>query len=135
MREIVNAPHLAEDDYPRIEQSLGSDASCGNQVPLAAGAALVATSTPEQSVTLDMPGKLAELLRATELDDAERAALDQGADRTTRAGYALRIAAAPAVRCQPLGVPQGAPTVPDAAHKARRGYENRVNTLVAAVQR
>lgn len=97
MREIVNAPHLAEDDYPRIEQSLGSDASCGNQVPLAAGAALVAISTPEQSVTLDMPGKLAELLRATEPDDAELAALDQGV--TVRRGRVTRCASPPLPPC------------------------------------
>ncbi|MEU0807926.1 hypothetical protein [Streptomyces sp. NPDC005970] len=33
---------------------------------------------PELPVTLDMPGKVAEFLRTTELEPAERAALDQG---------------------------------------------------------
>lgn len=32
----------------------------------------------ELPVTLDMPGKVADFLRAAELDDVERAALDQG---------------------------------------------------------
>ncbi|WP_413801225.1 hypothetical protein [Streptomyces iranensis] len=63
------------------------------------------------------------------------ALLGQRPPGPTRPGHAPRIAAAPAVRRQPLGGPQGAPTVPDAAHKARREYENRIDTLVAAVQR
>ncbi|MFJ8754503.1 hypothetical protein ACIREO_35080 [Streptomyces sp. NPDC102441] len=33
---------------------------------------------PEPPVVLDMPGKVAGFLRAAELDDAERATLDQG---------------------------------------------------------
>ncbi|MFF8993708.1 hypothetical protein ACF09H_27985 [Streptomyces sp. NPDC014983] len=33
---------------------------------------------PELPVTLDMPGKIADFLRATELDTVERAVLDQG---------------------------------------------------------
>ncbi|MFD4749160.1 recombinase family protein [Streptomyces rubiginosohelvolus] len=39
---------------------------------------------PELPVTLDMPGKVADYLRTTELEPAERAALDQGA--TVRRG-------------------------------------------------
>ncbi|MFB7669444.1 hypothetical protein ACFC1R_36965 [Kitasatospora sp. NPDC056138] len=41
------------------------------------------TPGPELVVTLDMPGKAADFLRAAELDDAERATLDQArSDRT-----------------------------------------------------
>ncbi|MFD7501008.1 hypothetical protein [Streptomyces sp. NPDC059850] len=57
------------------------------------------TPAPETAVTLDMPGKVADFLRTTELEPAERAALDQGV-----------------------------PAVP-AQRKARREYENRVSTL------
>ncbi|MDO0930089.1 recombinase family protein [Streptomyces sp. TG1A-8] len=88
----------------------------------------------ELSATLDMPGKVADFLRAAELEPAERAALDQGV--TVRGGqsYTLRVSTTPAVhrqllaRCQPLDAAQGTPAVP-AQRKARREYENRVTTL------
>ncbi|MFJ4633882.1 hypothetical protein [Streptomyces sp. NPDC088847] len=63
---------------------------------------------PELQITLDMPGKVADYLRANDLEPAERAALDQGATVRRGQGYTLRISAAPAVhrqvlaRCQPL---------------------------------
>ncbi|MFF3091478.1 resolvase [Streptomyces nojiriensis] len=88
-------------------------------------------------VTLDMPGKVDDYLRTTELEPAEpaeRAALDQGATVRRGQGYTLRVSAAPAVhrqllaRCQPLGGAQGVPAVP-AQRKARREYENRVSAL------
>ncbi|MCQ8192669.1 recombinase family protein [Streptomyces rugosispiralis] len=91
---------------------------------------------PELPVTLDMPGKVADFLRAAELDDAERAALDQGVTVRRGQGYAPRVSATPAVHhqllghCQPLDGTQGAPAIP-AQRKARREYENRVNALVA----
>ncbi|MFV2179981.1 hypothetical protein ACFHW2_43380 [Actinomadura sp. LOL_016] len=53
-----------------------------------------------------MPGKVADFLRTTELEPAERDALDQGT---------------PAV-----------PAQRKAQRKARREYENRVNALQAA---
>jgi transposase-like protein len=86
---------------------------------------------PELPVTLDMPGKVADFLRAAELEPAERAALDQGMTVRRGQGYTLRITAAPAVhrqlldRCQPL---DGTAAVP-AQRKARREYENRVTGL------
>ncbi|WGD40064.1 recombinase family protein [Streptomyces cathayae] len=89
---------------------------------------------PELPVTLDMPGKVADFLRTTQLDPAERAALDQGMTVRRGQGYTLRVSAVPAVhrqlldRCQPLDGAQGVPAVP-AQRKARRECENRVNAL------
>ncbi|GAA2724765.1 MULTISPECIES: recombinase family protein [Streptomyces] len=89
---------------------------------------------PELPVTLDMPGKVADYLRTTDLDPAERAALDQGTTVRRGQGYTLRVSAVPAVhrqllaRCQPLDGAQGVAVVP-AQRKARREYENRVNAL------
>lgn len=86
-------------------------------------------------VTLDMPGKVADFLRATELEAAELAALAQGVVVRRGQGYTLRVTAVPTVRCrllalcQPLDGGQGVPTVP-AQGKARREYENRISTLV-----
>ncbi|MFJ6722699.1 MULTISPECIES: hypothetical protein [unclassified Streptomyces] len=76
---------------------------------------------PELPVTLDMPGKVADFLRSTELERRGR-------------GYTLRVTAVAAVhhrflaRCQPLDGGPGTPVVP-AQRKARREYENRVSTL------
>ncbi|AIR96288.1 hypothetical protein SGLAU_01300 [Streptomyces glaucescens] len=81
-----------------------------------------------------MPGKAADFLRTTELDDAERAVLDQGATVRRGQGYTLRVSAVSAVhrqllaRCQPLDGGHGVPAVP-AQRKARREYENRVSTI------
>ncbi|WP_260470593.1 resolvase [Streptomyces sp. RP5T] len=89
---------------------------------------------PELPVTLDMPGKVADYLRTTDLEPAERAALDQGTTVRRGQGYTLRVSAVPAVhhqflaRCQPLDGGQGLPAVP-AQRKARREYENRVGAL------
>ncbi|MGW3943952.1 recombinase family protein [Streptomyces phaeochromogenes] len=91
---------------------------------------------PELPVTLDMPGKVADFLRTTELDDDERVALGQGVTVRRGQGYTLRVTAAPTVhcgllaRCQPLDGTQDAPAIP-AQRKARREYENRVNALAA----
>ncbi|MFE1790890.1 hypothetical protein ACFW7J_21260 [Streptomyces sp. NPDC059525] len=93
-----------------------------------------AAPAPELPVTLDMPGKVADYLRTTELEPAERAALDQGVIVRRGQGYTLRVSAAPAVhrqlldRCQPLDGAQGASAIP-AQRKARREYENRVSAL------
>ncbi|MDN3028322.1 hypothetical protein [Streptomyces sp. S.PB5] len=86
---------------------------------------------PELPVALDMPGKVADFLRAAALDPGERAALDQGVTVRRGQGYTLRVSTTPAVhqqllaRCQPL---HGAQSVP-AQRKARREYANRVSTL------
>ncbi|MGW1107988.1 hypothetical protein [Streptomyces sp. NPDC002540] len=42
-----------------------------------------------------MPGKVADFLRDTELDDAERAALDHGQAVRRGTGYTLRVTAVP----------------------------------------
>lgn len=90
--------------------------------------------TRELPVTLDMPGKVADFLRTTELEPAEQAALDHGVTVRRGQGYTLRVTAVPAVhrqllaRCQPLDGAQGVPVIP-AQRKARREYENRVGTL------
>lgn len=92
------------------------------------------TPAPELPVALDMPGKVADFLRATDLNDAEQAALDQGVTVRRGQGYTLRITTVPGVhrqlldRCQPF---DGTVAVP-AQRKARREYENRVNALLAA---
>ncbi|MFI6494904.1 recombinase family protein [Streptomyces sp. NPDC050564] len=92
---------------------------------------------PELPITLDMPGKVADFLRAAELDDVERAALDQGVTVRRGQGYTLRVTTVPAVHlgllahCQPLDGGRGVPAVP-AQRKARREYENRVSALTPA---
>lgn len=50
---------------------------------------------PELPLTLDMPGTVADCLRITELEPAERAALDQGTTVRRGQGYTLRIAPPP----------------------------------------
>jgi DNA invertase Pin-like site-specific DNA recombinase len=90
--------------------------------------------TPELPVVLDMPGKVADFLRATDLEPAERAPLDQGVTVRRGQGYTLRVSATPAVHrqllahCQPLDGTPGASAVP-AQRKARREYASRVSTL------
>ncbi|MEV0303025.1 hypothetical protein [Streptomyces prasinus] len=70
---------------------------------------------PEVPVTLDMPGKVADYLRATELEPAERAALDQGVTVRRGQGYTLRVTTVPAVhrqlldRCQPSTAARASP--------------------------
>ncbi|GGU13071.1 resolvase [Streptomyces lateritius] len=89
---------------------------------------------PESPVTLDMPGKVADFLRTTELEPAERAALDQAVSVRRGQGYTLRVTALPAVHrrlldlCQPLDSTAGISAIP-ARRKARREYENRVSAL------
>ncbi|WP_326827503.1 MULTISPECIES: hypothetical protein [unclassified Streptomyces] len=89
---------------------------------------------PELPVVLDMPGKIADFLRASDLDDAERATLDQGVTVRRGQGYTLRVTAPPAIHrrlldlCQPLDGTPGTSAVP-AQRKAHREYESRVNAL------
>ncbi|WP_371524823.1 hypothetical protein OG302_00845 [Streptomyces sp. NBC_01283] len=87
------------------------------------------TSTPALPVILDMPGKVADFLRATELEPAERTTLDQGVTVRRGQGYTLRVTAVPAIHRRLLDLCQaldGTAAVP-AQRKARREYENRVN--------
>ncbi|MFV5998410.1 recombinase family protein [Streptomyces sp. NPDC056231] len=92
------------------------------------------TPAPELPVTLDMPGKVADFLRASDLEPAERAALGQGVTVRRGQGYTLRITAVLAVhrqllaRCQPLDGSPHAPAIP-AQRKAHREYANRVSAL------
>ncbi|MFD4944094.1 recombinase family protein [Streptomyces sp. NPDC058409] len=87
--------------------------------------------SPELSITLDMPGKVADFLRSAELEPAERTALEKGVPVRRGQGYTLRVSATPAVHrqllahCQALDSSAAIP----AQRKARREYENRVNTL------
>ncbi|MFE7834993.1 hypothetical protein ACFU53_02630 [Streptomyces sp. NPDC057474] len=60
------------------------------------------TSAPELPVTLDMPGKVADSLRAVVLEPAERAALDQGVTVRRGQGYTLRVRTVPSFPCQLL---------------------------------
>ncbi len=50
---------------------------------------------PDLPVTLDMPGEVADFLRAAALHDAERAALDQGVTGRRGQGCTLRVTAVP----------------------------------------
>ena len=80
-----------------------------------------------------MPGKVADFLRAAELDDAEQTALDHGVTVRRGQGYTLRVRAVPSVhralpgRCQPLEAASAIPT----QRKARREYANRINAVAA----
>ncbi|MFE6715907.1 hypothetical protein [Streptomyces sp. NPDC057695] len=86
---------------------------------------------PELPVTLDVPGKVADFLRTTEL---ERAALDHGVTVRRCQSYTVRVTAVPAMHrkllahCQPLDGVHGVPAVP-AQRKACREHEHRVSTL------
>jgi hypothetical protein len=86
---------------------------------------------PELPVVLDMPGKVADFLRAARLEPSERAALDEGVTVRRGQGYTLHVSTTPAVhrtlldRCHPLDAPSAIP----AQRKARREYENRVSAL------
>ncbi|MFJ7586862.1 hypothetical protein ACIQZO_05595 [Streptomyces sp. NPDC097617] len=83
-----------------------------------------------------MPGRVADFLRAAQLDDAERAVLDQGVTVRRGQGYTLRVTAVPAVHrrlldlCQPLDGTPGTAVIP-AQRKARREYANRVTAFCA----
>ncbi|MFE4588399.1 hypothetical protein [Streptomyces laurentii] len=57
---------------------------------------------PELPVTLDMPGQVGDYLRTTDLEPAERAALDQGVAVRRGQGYTLRVSAVLAVHRQLL---------------------------------
>ncbi len=102
--------------------------------PTRAHARRPGSPTPELPVALDMPGKVADFLRATDLEPAERAPLDQGVTVRRGQGYTLRVSATAAVhrqllaRCQPLDGTPGTSAVP-AQRKARREYASRVSTL------
>ncbi|MER5756801.1 recombinase family protein [Streptomyces sp. NPDC002088] len=86
---------------------------------------------PELPITLDMPGKVADFLRAAELEPAERTALEKGVPVRHGQGYTLRVSATPGIHrqllahCQALDSSAAIP----AQRKARREYENRVDTL------
>ncbi|WP_399880018.1 resolvase [Streptomyces sp. BBFR51] len=91
----------------------------------------------ESPVVLDLPGKVADFLRASDLDDAERATLDQGVTVRRGQGYTLRVTATPAIHrrlldlCHPLDGTPGTPAVL-AQRKARCEYATRVNALATA---
>ncbi|WP_406376229.1 hypothetical protein OG788_42470 [Streptomyces sp. NBC_00647] len=65
---------------------------------------------------IDMPGKVADFLRATELGDADLAARDHGVTVRRGQGYTLRVSATPAAhrrllaRCPPAAAAAPRPT-------------------------
>ncbi|WP_371661553.1 hypothetical protein [Streptomyces sp. NBC_00280] len=83
---------------------------------------------PELPVALDIPGKVADFLRAADLQPAGRATLDQGVTVRRCQGATLRVTAAPAIHCRLLDGSPGTSAVP-AQGKARHEHENRVSTL------
>ncbi|MFD7137895.1 recombinase family protein [Streptomyces sp. NPDC059894] len=92
-------------------------------------AVALGAQAPELPVVLDMPGKVADFLRATNLEPAVRAAFDQGITVRRGQGYTLRVTAVLSIHrrlldiCQPL---DGTAAIPS-QRKARREYANRVN--------
>ncbi|MQY34734.1 hypothetical protein SRB17_27040 [Streptomyces sp. RB17] len=74
------------------------------------------TPAPEVPVVLDMPGRVADFLRTTELEPAERAALDQGVTVRRGQGYTLRVSTTPEVHA---GTAQGPPRVREPGHRSR----------------
>ncbi|MFE4539361.1 resolvase [Streptomyces scopuliridis] len=98
------------------------------------------TPAPELPVALDMLGKVADFLRATDLEPAERTTLDQGVTVRRGQGHTLRVTAVPTIHrrlpdlCQPLDGTPGTSVIP-AQRKAHREYENRINSLAARTGR
>ncbi|MFF3286607.1 resolvase [Streptomyces sp. NPDC003023] len=88
----------------------------------------------ELPVTLDIPGKVADFLRATELEPDERAPRDQGVTVRRGRGGTPRVSDVPAVHrgllagCRPLDGRQDLPAVPT-QREARPDHENRVSAL------
>ncbi|RPF30407.1 hypothetical protein [Streptomyces sp. TLI_185] len=129
---LVATAVSGQSDLVRQDKTLGGPTTgLGEELWWAKGLCVLPDGT--LAVT-DMPGKVADFLRNAELDDIERAALDQGVTVRRGQGYTLRVTAAPSVhrqfltRCQPLDGGHGLPAIP-AQRKARREYENRVSTL------
>ncbi|MFE9921005.1 hypothetical protein ACFYQA_05325 [Streptomyces sp. NPDC005774] len=73
---------------------------------------------PELSVALDMPGKVADFLRAADLEPAERATLDQGVTVQRGQGYTLRVTAVPTIHCRLLDGSPGTSAVPRATPRS-----------------
>ncbi|MER6113755.1 hypothetical protein ACWGPD_25380 [Streptomyces hirsutus] len=66
-------------------------------------------SVPELPVTLDMPGKVADFLRAGDLEPAEQAALPQGVTVRRGQGHTLRVTADSSASPSPSTAPRGPP--------------------------
>ncbi|WP_237287551.1 hypothetical protein [Streptomyces malaysiensis] len=84
---------------------------------------------PKLPITLDMPGKAADLLRTTELDDVERAALDHGQAVRRGTGHTVRVTAVPAVHRQLLDLAQ----VVDGPLPVPRGERGRYRLIKAGL--
>ncbi|MFC9817486.1 hypothetical protein ACFVJM_36180 [Streptomyces virginiae] len=83
------------------------------------------TPVSEQSATLDMPGKVADFLRTTELEPADRAAFDQGT--TVPRGQAAPCASPPSPR-QDLRDPSARPPGPAPVIAKALGYHDKTVT-------
>ncbi|WP_326584412.1 recombinase family protein [Streptomyces sp. NBC_00481] len=88
--------------------------------------------TPELPFVLDMPGKVADFLRATDLEPAERAPLDQGVT-VRRAARDTPCASAPRPRSTANSSPAANPwTAPRGPRQSRRGAKPAANTRAAS---
>ena len=92
---------------------------------------------PELPVVLDMPGKVADFLRAAELGPAERGTLDQGVTVRRGQGYTLRVSTTPEVHPQFLDRCQlpaaSCPTTPQRSrHSARPAASTRTASTLSA---
>ncbi|MET8180191.1 hypothetical protein [Streptomyces sp. NPDC005336] len=86
---------------------------------------------PELPVTLDMPGKVADFLRAADLEPAERAALDQGV--TVRRGQGYTRASAPSPPCTASSSPAASrSTAAKASRPSRRSARPAASTRTAS---
>ncbi|WP_329521881.1 recombinase family protein [Spirillospora sp. NBC_01491] len=82
------------------EHGVSRGACCtavANLMPAHNASGQAVAPAPELPVTLDMPGKVADFIRAVDLDDVERAVLDHGQAVRRGQGYTLHVSAAPAV--------------------------------------
>lgn len=88
--------------------------------------------TPELPVVLDMPGRVADFLRAADLEPAERAAFDRGLTVRRGQGYTLRVKTAPATHCSswPAASPSTAP--PQFPHNAKPAANTRTESAPSA---
>lgn len=96
----------------------------------------VDAGTPaELLVVLDMPGKVADFLRAADLAPVERTALDQGVTVRRGQGYTLRVGATPwsTADSSPTASRSTAPRGPQPSqHSARPGASTRTASTTSA---
>ncbi|MEK8168796.1 resolvase [Streptomyces sp. M19] len=88
-------------------------------------------AAPELPVLLNIPGKVADFLRAGGLEPVERAAFDQGVTVRRGQGYTLRVSATP--RSTASSLPAASPsTVPQASWRSRHSARPAASTRTAS---